>query len=65
MPKQKTRSSAKKRIKVTSGGKLTMRQGGIRHNFDNKSGSKKRRKRAAVSLTAPHAKASKRVLGLR
>ena len=63
MPKQKTRSSAKKRFKVTSSGDVKIRQGGIRHNFENMSGSKKRKKRALVSLKGPQAKVARRTLG--
>jgi large subunit ribosomal protein L35 len=65
VPKQKTRSSAKKRFKVTANGKLMARQAGIRHNFENMTGSKKRRKRALVSVDDAHARALKRTMGLR
>jgi large subunit ribosomal protein L35 len=63
MPKQKTRSSAKKRFKVTGTGEVRIRQAGIRHNFENMSGSKKRRKRSLVSLEGPQAKIARRTLG--
>lgn len=65
MPKQKTRSAAKKRLKITANGKVMMRQAGIRHNFENMSGSKKRQKRALVVTDSAHASAAKRAMGLR
>ncbi len=65
MPKQKTRSAAKKRLKITANGKVMMRQAGIRHNFENMSGAKKRRKRALVVTDSAHASAAKRAMGLR
>lgn len=63
MPKQKTRSAAKKRFKVTSGGKVQVRQAGIRHNFENMSGSKKRQKRGLVTLATAQARVARRTLG--
>ncbi|MGL1204137.1 large ribosomal subunit protein bL35, partial [Vibrio parahaemolyticus] len=34
MPKQKTHSGAKKRVKVTGSGKITQQQANRRHNFE-------------------------------
>lgn len=42
MPKMKTKSAAKKRIRVTGSGKLMAAGDGMRHNLEHKS-SKKRR----------------------
>ncbi len=63
MPKQKTRSSAKKRFKVTGSGEIRIRQAGIRHNFENMRGSKKRQKRSLVTLGSAQAKVARRTLG--
>jgi large subunit ribosomal protein L35 len=43
MPKTKTSSSAKKRFKVTAGGKLLRRQAMKSHNLTKKSPKRKRR----------------------
>ena len=43
MPKTKTSSSAKKRFKVTAGGKLLRRQAMKSHNLEKKSSKRKRR----------------------
>lgn len=64
MPKQKTRSSATKRLKISSKGKLSMRQGGIRHNFSNMTGAKKRQKRQMVGIDSAHAKAARKAAGI-
>lgn len=63
MPKQKTRSSAKKRFKITGSGAIRIRQAGIRHNFENMSGSSKRQKRSLVTLGSSRAKLARRTLG--
>ena len=43
MPKTKTSSSAKKRFKVTAGGKLLRRQAMKSHNLTKKTSKRKRR----------------------
>jgi large subunit ribosomal protein L35 len=43
MPKTKTSSSAKKRFKVTAGGKLLRRRAMQSHNLEKKSPKRKRR----------------------
>ena len=42
MPKQKTRSAAKKRFKVTGTGKIRHRHAFSSHNFEHKSRKRKR-----------------------
>ena len=42
MPKQKTNSSAKKRFKVTAGGKILRRKAMQSHNLEHKSAKRKR-----------------------
>jgi large subunit ribosomal protein L35 len=58
MPKTKTSSSAKKRFKVTAGGKLLRRQAMRSHNLEKKSSKRKRR----FSKDQPVAKANERAL---
>ena len=65
MPKMKTKSAAKKRFKVTGGGKIRTHKAGIRHNFENMSGDKKRAKRQLVDVEDGHEKVAKRLLGMR
>lgn len=43
MPKQKTNSSAKKRLKVTGTGKILRRHAMKSHNLEKKSAKRKRR----------------------
>jgi large subunit ribosomal protein L35 len=47
MPKMKTKSSAKKRFKVTATGKVKVKKAGLRHILTKKSRNNKRAKRAA------------------
>ena len=42
MPKQKTNKAAKKRFKVTAGGKVMRRQAMKSHNLEKKSAKRKR-----------------------
>jgi len=43
MPKHKTRSSAKRRFKITSSGKIRREHSNFRHILEKKSSSRKRR----------------------
>ena len=43
MPKVKTRSSAKKRFKITGSGKIAFKHVGMRHNLGKKNIKQKRR----------------------
>ncbi|MGZ4310363.1 MAG: 50S ribosomal protein L35 [Gaiellaceae bacterium] len=65
MPKQKTKSAAKKRFKVTAAGKLMRRHTMRSHNLEHKSAKRKRSFRRAHELTPPDAKRIKRLLGRR
>ena len=61
MPKMKTHSGAKKRFKVSAGGKLTARHGMTSHILEKKSPKRKRR----LEKPLPVAKADqRRVKGL-
>jgi len=53
MPKTKTRKSAKKRFKITAGGKFKYKSQGTRHILTKKSPKRKRklRHRAVISKT--------------
>jgi large subunit ribosomal protein L35 len=56
MPKTKTSSSAKKRFKVTAGGKLLRRQAMKSHNLTKKTSKRKRRfskDQAVAEVDAP------------
>lgn len=56
MPKMKTKSSAKKRFKVTSKGKVKSGNAFMRHMQMNKSKSMKRKARGATTLSEPDAR---------
>ncbi len=50
MPKMKTKSGAKKRFKVTGGGKVLAAYGGKRHNLRKRSQKMKRTARGTKAL---------------
>lgn len=50
MPKMKTKSAAKKRFKITGGGKITFQHAGKRHIFTGKSRKGKRQLRADSTI---------------
>lgn len=56
MPKMKTKSSAKKRFKVTSGGKVKAAQAGKRHGMIKRSNDFIRNARGTSVLAEPDAK---------
>lgn len=56
MPKMKTKSSAKKRFKVTSKGKVKSGNALMRHMQMNKSKKKKRHARGTMLLSDPDAR---------
>ena len=63
MPKTKTSSSAKKRFKVTAGGKLLRRQAMKSHNLTKKTSKRKRRLRqAGIVATTGDTKRVKRLI---
>jgi large subunit ribosomal protein L35 len=56
MPKMKTKSSAKKRFKVTATGKVLAAQAGKRHGMIKRSTKFIRNARGTTTLSAPDAK---------
>ncbi len=64
MPKNKTHSGTKKRIRVTGSGKLMREQAGARHLLEHKSSRRTRRLAADVPVSAADTKKAKRLLGI-
>jgi large subunit ribosomal protein L35 len=65
MPKMKTRRAAKKRFRVTGGGKLRFQRSGTRHNLENMSGKEKRHLSKEADLAPEMVPLVKRLLGRR
>jgi len=65
MPKQKTHSGAKKRFKLTAGGKLMRRHGMKSHILEKKSPKRKRAFRRDQAVAETDVRTVKRMLGLR
>ncbi|MGH7157006.1 MAG: 50S ribosomal protein L35 [Candidatus Saccharimonadales bacterium] len=63
MPKLKTHSGTKKRVRLTKTGKLVHRHAGMGHFLQKKSGARKRRLTQTDNLTGGQAKNIKRRLG--
>ena len=63
MPKQKTHSAAKKRFKVTAGGKLLRRRAMKSHNLEKKSAKRKRRFRRQQDVHKSNVREVKKLLG--
>lgn len=53
MPKMKTKSSAKKRFKVTAKGRIKVQQAGKRHGMIKRSNKFIRNARGTTTLSAP------------
>jgi large subunit ribosomal protein L35 len=64
MPKNKTHSGTKKRVKVTGTGKLTHAGSGKRHNLENKPTSRTRRLDGAKEIAKVDAPRIRRLLGI-
>ena len=64
MPKMKTHSGAKKRIKVTGTGRLLRRQSGKGHYKLAKGSDTFRRRSGEVELVSGDAKVAKKLLGM-
>jgi large subunit ribosomal protein L35 len=64
MPKNKTSSSAKKRIKVTGSGKLTRQHSGMRHNLEKKPSNVTRRLAGTTEIAKADTKRMKKLLGI-
>jgi large subunit ribosomal protein L35 len=63
VPKQKTNSSAKKRFKVTAGGRILRRRAMKSHNLEKKSAKRRRSFRRDVPLDGTDAREVRRLLG--
>ena len=64
MPKNKTHSGMKKRIKVTGSGKLLFERAGKRHLLERKSSELTRRLSGTSELSPADAPRAKKLLGL-
>ena len=64
MPKVKTRSSVKKKFKVTSSGKILRRPAMRSHNLEKKSSKRKRGFRKDREVTSANRRAIKKMLGM-
>lgn len=64
MPKQKTHSGTKKRIKVTGSGKLMRERANKRHLLEVKSSKRTRRLSVPKELSSAETKRVKRLLGI-
>ena len=65
MPKMKTHSGAKKRLRKTGKGKIMREQANNQHLYEQKSSRRKRRLRRDQELSASDTKIAKRLLGER
>lgn len=64
MPKQKTHSGTKDRVKVTKTGKVQVRHASGHHNLEKKSAARKRRFAGMETLAGKQAKTLKKRLGV-
>lgn len=65
MPKQKTHSGMKKRVKLTGSGKLVREQANKRHLLEVKSSTRKRRVDGTTDVSKVDVPRVKRMLGLK
>jgi large subunit ribosomal protein L35 len=63
MPKNKTHSGAKKRIRITGGGKLMRERVNRRHKFEAKSSRRTRRLALDVQISPADTRTAKKLLG--
>ncbi|NEG70086.1 50S ribosomal protein L35 [Bifidobacterium choloepi] len=63
MPKMKTNSAAKKRVRVTSTGKVMHEGCSMRHNLEHKSARKRRQLKEETALATSQARKMKGLLG--
>ena len=63
MPKNKTHSGIKKRVKVTGGGKLLSQHSGMRHNLEKKPSTLTRRLTGVKQVAPADAPRVKKLLG--
>jgi len=64
MPKQKTHSGTKKRVKVTGSGKLLRQKAGMRHMLEHKPSKLTRRLSGTTEFAPADRKRIKKLLGL-
>ena len=62
MPKLKTKSSAKKRFRLTASGKVKMRQAGKRHGMIKRTNKQIRNQRGTTIMSSSDAKIVKQFL---
>jgi large subunit ribosomal protein L35 len=65
MPKMKTKQAARKRFKLTAGGKLMRRRAFSAHKLEHKAAKRRRPKRRAVEMVAADRHEALRLLGKR
>lgn len=65
MPKMKTHSGTKKRVKVTGSGRLMHERVNRRHRLEVKTSKRSRSLQLDAEVAAPDQKAVKRLLGMR
>jgi len=63
MPKNKTHSGIKKRVKITGSGKLRSQHSGMRHNLEKKPSTLTRRLAGTKPIAAADAPRVKKLLG--
>jgi large subunit ribosomal protein L35 len=63
MPKNKTHSGIKKRVKITGSGRLLTQRAGMRHNLEKKPSTLTRRLTGTEELAAPDRPRVKKLLG--
>ena len=63
MPKNKTHSGAKKRVKITGNGKLRTQRAGVRHNFEHKPSRLTRRLSGTTEASPNDVPRLKKLLG--
>jgi large subunit ribosomal protein L35 len=63
MPKMKSHSGTKKRVKITGSGKIVRQKAGKRHNLERKPSTLTRRMTGTVEVSPADAKKVKKLLG--
>jgi large subunit ribosomal protein L35 len=63
MPKNKTHSGTKKRVRITGSGKLRTQRAGLRHNFERKSSRLTRRLSGTEGVAPADVKRLNKLLG--
>ena len=63
MPKMKSHSGTKKRVKITGSGKMLRQKAGKRHNLEKKPSTMTRRMTGTVEVSSADAPKVKKLLG--